>query len=105
MKAEPGAGMGRDPAVNGPGTTIEPSLASGTGAEALGASLCGVCLKPLPPGAGQKFCSCRCRQMHWWAREMAKALHAGMADGLANWITELGRMARERKGRGLGRSA
>jgi hypothetical protein len=102
------ARMGLDPAVNAPESTIPADSTSGTGEQGLthmppgdgrpseGVNACAVCLKPLPPGAGQKFCSCRCRQMRWWAGEMAKALHDGRAEGLRAWLVELGRMARER---------
>ena len=58
---------------------------------AVNASACGVCLRPLPPGAGAKYCSSRCRQMAYWLAQIQKALHDGLAEGIRSRLVELGR--------------
>lgn len=104
MNSQPDRTMGRNPAVNASGRATDARKASGTGASSsphkalsdiqpVNASLCGVCLRPLPPGAGAKFCSSRHRLMAWWLKETAKALHDGMVDGLRAEIRRLGEAA------------
>ncbi len=101
MKSAAGCRQGQEEALTAARGTISRRKASGTGAKAsphkgssggrpATARLCGVCLRPLPPGAGAKFCSSRHRLMAWWLRELAKALHVGMADGLRAEIRRLG---------------
>ena len=105
MKSQPGHRNGPEAAVNAVGTTISARKASGTGASpsshmvvravratrAINASSCGVCLQPLPPGAGAKYCSSRCRQMNYWLTQIQKALHDGLAEGIRPRLVELGR--------------
>jgi len=64
----------------------------GRAVRAVNAGSCGVCLRPLPPGAGAKFCSSRCRQMNYWLKEITKALHDGRAEGIRPRLQELRRL-------------
>jgi endogenous inhibitor of DNA gyrase (YacG/DUF329 family) len=68
--------------------------------EANGASLghihgrCLTCLKKfIRKQRHQTFCSPRCRELFWWAGELAKALRDGSADGLTREVLELARLA------------
>jgi len=104
MRSQPGRAMGRNPAVNAPGRAIDARMAIGTrdhvsphkassNISPVNATLCGVCLKPLPPGAGAKFCSSRHRLMAFWLREIVKALRGGTAEGLRDEIRRIGESA------------
>ena len=55
---------------------------------------CAACLKPLPPGAGARYCSGRCRLRGWALRDLAKAIHDGTAGGLRAGISELAKSAK-----------
>jgi len=59
----------------------------------IGTGSCQACLKILPPGSGSHYCSSRCRLRGWAVRELTKALHEGMAEGLRGEILDLGRKA------------
>ena len=48
----------------------------------IGTSKCRACLKPLGPGNGSRYCSGKCRLRGWAARELKKAMHDGLAEGL-----------------------
>jgi hypothetical protein len=48
---------------------------------------CACCLGDI--GTGHRFCSPRCRLLHWAAREMVKEYLAGRADGLRAIIEKL----------------
>lgn len=50
---------------------------------------CAVCLKPYQGKARQRFCSARCRLLHWAARELLKTYREGCARGLGPIIAEL----------------
>lgn len=102
MNPQPGRALSPEAAVNAVGTTNGAGMASGTGVPAsphmlgrdprpVNAGLCGVCLRPLPPSAGAKFCSSRCRQMNYWLKEISKALHDGRAEGIRPRLLELRR--------------
>jgi len=54
---------------------------------------CGCCQKPLER-AKQKFCSPRCRLLHWAAKEIFEAYRGGQADGLAGIVAKLGEVQR-----------
>jgi hypothetical protein len=63
--------------ANGPGLTIGPGV-------------CRVCLKNLDDRRpGTSFCTSRCRLLHWGAKELAKALRDGMAEGLRSELEAL----------------
>ena len=104
MSSQPGCGMGRNATVNASGRAKGHRKALGTGSPGsprkagrdvrpLEVSHCGVCLKPLPPGAGAKFCSSRHRLMAFWLREIVKALRGGTAEGLRDEIRRIGESA------------
>ena len=66
--------------------------ASGT----TGTGKCETCLKKLKPGRHgerKRFCSLDCRRLAWAVRELAKALHDGMAEGLRGELRRLGEAA------------
>lgn len=51
---------------------------------------CVTCLKPFQARAGQRFCSPRCRLLHWAAVTLLEAYKNGQADGLCYIVKELG---------------
>lgn len=102
MKSQPGPVMPGDGPLTPQGGANATRKASGTGTSpsphkaghdvrAVNAGSCGVCQRPLPPGAGAKYCSSTCRQMSYWLAQIQKALHDGLAEGIRPRLVELGR--------------